>query len=155
MDKTELLNSMRLGHAALAEAAALSDETLAAEAPGMPGWTRKDVLAHVEFWHDHSTRVLAGLRAGVDPYPVTDESFDLDALNARVLAENRDRSAAQVRDGEAASFMRLMAAVEAATDHELFDAGVVQWLDGSAAQMVAGDTFGHYPEHLPHLAVDS
>ncbi len=153
MDKAELLQTMRDAHAGLAAAvAAVSDEALLAEAPGMPGWTRKDVLAHVEYWHHNSANVLAGLRTGVDPFPDAGEPFDIDRLNARVQAENRSRSASDVRAGEAASFVELVAAVERATEHELFDAGVVPWLDSTAAEEIAGDTFRHYPDHLAHLA---
>jgi len=153
MDKTELLRAMRDGHATIAAAAAaLSDEALLGEAPGMPGWTRKDVLAHLEWWHRHSTAVVLGVRTGVDPYPDTGEPWDIDAHNARVLAENLRRTPVDVRAGEAASFAELVAAVEAATDHELFDGGLVPWLDEPAARTVDGDTWDHYPEHVPHLA---
>jgi hypothetical protein len=145
----------RNAHRSIASAvAALSDAALLAEAPGMPGWTRKDVLAHIEWWHRHSTAVLLGLHSGVDPYPAGDGDWDIDVHNARVLAENRDRPPADVRAGEAASFEELMAALEAATDPELFDAGVQPWLDGPAIAMVAGDTWDHYPDHMPHLAAD-
>jgi hypothetical protein len=154
-DRAGALGAMRNTHASVASAAAaLSDEALLAEAPGMPGWTRKDVLAHVEWWHRHSAAVLRGLRSGVDPYPDGDEPWDIDTHNARVLAENRIRSAADVRTGETASFDDLVAAVEAATDHELFDEGVQPWLAGTAIAMVAADTWDHYPEHEPHLAAD-
>ena len=153
MDKTELLNTMRDAHAPIeAAGATLSDDALHAEAPGMPGWTRKDVLAHIEFWHRHSAAVVTGLRTGVNPDVDDGEPFDLDALNARVLADNRHRSGADVREGEAASYKQLTLAIEAATDHELFDAGVVPWLDATSAAVVASDTYDHYPEHLPHLA---
>ncbi len=156
MDKTELLRAIRDAHEPIeAAVATLTDEALHAETPGMPGWTRKDVLAHIEYWHRHSTAVLAGVRSGEDPDPDTGEPFDIDALNARVLAENRDRPGADVREGEEASFHQLVTAVETATDRELFDATVVAWLgDGNAADVVASDTYTHYPDHVPHLAVD-
>ncbi len=156
MDKTELLRAMRDAREPIeAAAATLTDEALHAEAPGMPGWTRKDVLAHIEYWHRHSTAVLAGVRSGEDPYPDDGEPFDIDGLNARVLAENRGRPGADVREGEAASFHALVAAVEAATDRELFDATVVPWLgDGNAADVVASDTYTHYPDHVQQLAAD-
>lgn len=153
MDKTELLRRLRDAHAPIAAAvAALPDEALLAGAPGMPGWTRKDVVAHLAWWHRHSTAVLRGLRTGVDPYPDAGEPFDLDGLNARVLAENRARGTADVRADEAVSFAELVAAIGAASDQDLFDAGAVLWLGQPAASTVAGDTWDHYPEHLPHLA---
>ncbi len=49
MDRTELLAAIHATHAELtAAAAALDDDALAGPAPEMEGWTRKDVLAHVE-----------------------------------------------------------------------------------------------------------
>ena len=152
MDKTELIAKMRDGHAPVeAAAAALSDGALLAQAPGMPGWTRKDVLAHIEWWHRHSMAVLAGVQSGVDPYPDSGEPWDVDVQNAQVLADNRDRPGADVREGEEASFKALVAAVEAAPDEALFESGLVPWLDGPAARVVDGDTWDHYPEHVPHL----
>lgn len=153
MDKNELLRKMRDGYPVIDGAAlTMSEEALHAEPPGMPGWTRKDVLAHIAWWHRHSTLVLKGIRSGVDPYPDNGEAFDLDALNARVLAENRERSDAEVREEVAASFNELVNAVGAATDRELFEAGVVPWLDGTGAQVVASDTFEHYPDHEAQLS---
>ena len=115
MDKNALLRDIRAGHASIANAlAALDDEALLDPAPGMEGWTRKDVVAHIEWWHEHTSNVVEGTRTGVDPYPGDDEPWDPDAWNARILAENRDRTAADVRAGEAASYERLLGLVEAA-----------------------------------------
>jgi hypothetical protein len=151
--KPGLLAAVRASHGSV-EAAVdeLSDDDLLADAPGMTGWSRKDVLAHIEFWHDHSANVIIGIRSGANPY--ADWPTDTDPINDRVFAENRDRSAAEVREGEAASFERLIAAIEAATDAQLFDAGVVAWFSHTAFEMIAADTFDHYPEHVVHLAAD-
>ena len=152
MDKTELLAAMRATHAGIAAAtSSLDDDALLGPAPGMAGWTRKDVLAHLEWWNVHSLNVIEGVRTGVDPYPGDDEPWDPDAWNARILEENRDRTAADVRRGEAASFARLAAAVEGATEAELFAEDPHPWLDGTVAETVVADTSDHYPEHVPHL----
>ncbi len=154
MDRTTLLRDIRAAHAPIeAAAAALSDDALLGPATGMDGWTHKDVLAHIEWWNEHSTAVLGGVRTGVDPYPaVDDEPWDVDVWNARVQAESVDRTADEVRRGEAASFTRLIAAVETATDEELFGEDPHPWLDGTAAETVADDSTLHYPDHVPHLA---
>ena len=152
MDKTTLLRDMHEAHAAfLAAADAIDDEALAGLAPGLDGWTRKDVLAHVEWWNDHSSDVIEGARTGVDPYPGGDEPWDPDAWNARIVEENRDRTAADVRAGEAVSFARLVAAVEGSTEEDLFAEDPHPWLDGTIAETVAADSSRHYPEHVPHL----
>jgi hypothetical protein len=154
MDKDTLLSQIRATHAPIeAAAGALDDEALAGPAPDMEGWTHKDVLAHLEWWNDHSTHVIGGNRSGIDPYPGDDEPWDPDAWNARILAENRLRPAADVRRGEATSFARLLAAVEGATDGELFTQDPHPWLDGTVAETVIADSVDHYPEHVPHLLV--
>jgi hypothetical protein len=152
MDKDTLLRQMLETHGPLEVAvAALDHEAMRGPAPGMAGWTRKDVLAHVEWWNQHSVDVIEGARSGVDPYPGGDEPWDVDAFNARILAENRDRSPADVRRGEAASFRRLVDAVEATPEAQLFAEDPHPWLDGTVAETIADDSTRHYPEHVPHL----
>jgi hypothetical protein len=117
----------------------------------MNGWTRKDALAHVGWWSDHSARVVTALRAGGVPYE-RDPDFDIDAQNRSILEEFRDRDPDEVRGFEAAAFERLVAAVEAASDEDLFTADRFPWLgEETLATAVAWDSTKHYPEHLPHL----
>lgn len=152
MDKDTLLHDIRTGHATIESALdALDDEALLDPAPGMGGWTRKDVLAHIEWWHEHTSNVIEGVRTGVDPYPGDDDGWEVDEWNARILAENRDRTSPDVRAGEAASFARLVGLVEGATDEELFAQDPWPWLDGTLAETVIADSSEHYPEHIPHF----
>ncbi len=153
MDKTQLLDAIRSTHAPIeAAVAVLSDDELMEESIGMPGWTRKDVVAHVEWWNRRSIAVILGSRSGVDPFPGGESPFDLDAWNAGILRDHRERTAHDVRAGEAASFRELLAAVEEATPEELFREDPHPWLDGTVAETIADDTITHYPEHVPHLA---
>lgn len=152
MDKATLLRDIRATHGPIEAAAGFDDATLLGLAPGLDGWTRKDVLAHVEWWNTHSAAVVEAVRTGIDPYPGDDDTWDPDAWNARILADNRDRTPDDVRRGEAASFARLVAAIEGSTDEELFGEDPHPWLDGTAAETVAEDSTLHYPDHVPHLA---
>ncbi len=155
MDKTELLQKIRDAHAPIAAAAAaLSDDELGAGAPGIPGWSRKDVLAHLEYWHRRSAATVAGVRSGADPFADAAEPYDVDAINARVQAESAGRPAADVRAGEAESLVGLLAAIEGATDRELFGTGVVPWLAEPLWRDIEGNTWGHYPLHAANLAAD-
>jgi hypothetical protein len=53
---------------------------------------------------------------------------------------------------EAAAFDRLVAAVEAASDEDLFAADRFAWLgEETPAAAIEWDSTKHYPEHLPHL----
>jgi hypothetical protein len=151
MNKQQLIAAMHDARAPIAAAAALDRETLLGPAPEMDGWTRKDVLAHVEWWNNHSVRVVEALLAGREPYDRTGP-WDTDATNARILEENRDRSADDVLRGEADSFTRLVAAVDSVPEDDLFAAGRFAWLDGgSLADLVESDSTKHYPDHVAHL----
>ena len=148
MDKDTLLRSIRDGHDRWARALApLSDDDLLAPAQGE--WTKKDLVAHVEYWERSSVDNIEALRAG---HERPEAAQPTDERNAQAVADNRDRSAADVRGGETEAFERLLATVEASDEGELVDAARYPVLGGdSIADMVASDTFEHYEEHLPHL----
>jgi hypothetical protein len=150
MDKQQLIAALRTGHERLRAAIdALSEDELALPAQGE--WTRRDLVAHVEWWERHAAHVVAALRAGRDPYPA-DEPFDLDARNARVFEESRGRAAAEVRSGEAAAWADLLRVIEAADEADLFDPARFAWTGGEPlVEIIRGDTDRHWEEHLPHL----
>jgi len=152
MDKQAFLAEIRTTHESIAAAVErLADDAWADPIPGMGGWTRKDALAHVGWWSDHSVRVITALLAGEEPYPRTAD-FDIDVQNRTIREEFRDREPGEVRAYEAAAFLRLVAAVEAASEEDLFTADRFPWLgEDTLAVAVAWDSSKHYPEHLPHL----
>jgi hypothetical protein len=152
MDRQTLLAEIRATHEPIAAAVAtVPDDAWAEPLPDMDGWTRKDALAHVGWWSDHSARVITALRAGRVPYE-RHPDFDINAQNRSILEEFSDREAGAVRAFEAAAFARLVAAVEAASDEDLFAADRFSWLgDETLAVAVEWDSTRHYPEHLPHL----
>ncbi len=138
------------GHDRLASSIrAISDDELALPAQG--AWTRRDLVAHIEWWERHSANVVTALVGGRDPYS-RDEPFDLDAHNARVFEENRARTAADVRTGEAAAWTELLLAIEGASEADLFDPARFAWTGGDAlAEIIRSDTDRHWAEHLPLL----
>ncbi len=91
MNKQAFLAEIRATHEPLAAAVGtLTDDAWAEPLPDMNGWTRKDALAHVGWWSDHSARVITALRAGGVPYE-HDPDFEIDAQNRSILEEFRDR----------------------------------------------------------------
>ncbi len=152
MTKQAFLAEIRAAHEPLAAVVAtLADDAWAESLPDMHGWTRKDVVAHVGWWSDHSARVITALRAGDVPYE-QDSNFDIDVQNRSILEEFRDRRPDEVRVFEAAAFDRLIEAVEAASDEDLFAADRFPWLgEDTLAAAIEWDSTRHYPEHLSHL----
>ena len=152
MTKQAFLDEIRASHAPLAAAIrTLADNAWVEPLADMDGWTRQDALAHVGWWSDHSVRVITALRAGEVPYERSPD-FDIDAQNRTILEEFRGRDPAAVRAYEAAAFDRLVAAIEAASDEDLFTADRFAWLgEETLAAAIEWDSTKHYPEHLPHL----
>lgn len=153
MDKQSFLAEIRATHEPIAAAvAALAGDAWTEPLPDMDGWTRKDVVAHVGWWSDHSVRVITALTNGGVPYE-RDPSLEIDAQNRLIRDEFRDRDSDEVRAFEAQAFERLLAAVESASDEDLFAAERFPWLgEETLAAAVAWDSTKHYPEHVPHLA---
>ena len=152
MNKQAFLAEIRTTHEPLAAVVGtLAGDAWSQPLADMDGWTRKDVLAHVGWWSDHSARVITALRAGAVPYE-RDPDLGIDAQNRSILEEFRDRDPDEVRAFEAAAFERLVAAVETASDEDLFTTDRFPWLEEETlAAAIAWDSTKHYPEHLPHL----
>jgi hypothetical protein len=78
--------------------------------------------------------------------------FNIDTQNKAILEEFRDRDMADVRTFEAAAFERLVAAVEALSEENLFEPGRFAWVtDDTLATAVGWDSTTHYPAHLSDL----
>jgi hypothetical protein len=147
MDRPTLLSHLHAGRARLEAALAeLSDAAMADRVDDE--WTRKDVLAHLEAWERRVVELVERLRAGDPP---TDHT-ETDVLNARFHAADRDRSLADVRAGERLAYERMVAAIEGATDEELFDGSHFAWTEGDPlADWFRGNGDEHYEEHLEQL----
>lgn len=151
MDKPELIRAMRDAHRRVADAIEhVPDERLLE--PVMDGWTGKDLLAHLAWWHDHSAMVIDALRAGRRPYDENDPANATDAVNERTHREHLDDPPALARRAFDESFARLLAALEPVTDEELFADDRWPWLGGEAlAEMILWDSSRHYEGHRDPL----
>ena len=151
MDRDELIRTVRDAHRRMAGAIErITDERLLE--PVMEGWTGKDVVAHMAWWHDHSAQVIDGLRAGREPYDGDDAANTTDALNERTRREHVNDPPELVRRAFDDSFARLLAALEPLTDEELFTDDHWRWLGGEAlAEMILWDSSRHYDAHRESL----
>ena len=111
-------------------------------------WTRKDVVAHVEAWERRVVRLFETLRAG-GPF---DESDETDELNAELYRRDRDRELDDVRSGERDAYAAMLAALDGASDEELFDGTHFAWTNGDRfADWFRANGDEHYDEHLEQL----
>ncbi|TMQ73332.1 MAG: ClbS/DfsB family four-helix bundle protein [Candidatus Eisenbacteria bacterium] len=111
-------------------------------------WTRKDVIAHLEAWERRVIENLEMLRRGGEP----DGSVTTDELNDRFFACNRDRTLDDVLAGERDAYRAVLAAINGATDEELFDSHHFGWTEGDPfADWLRANTDEHYVEHFEQL----
>lgn len=93
----------------LALISSLNDRQAAQESP-YPGWTVKDVAAHLTAAERGHQQVIRALLAGQD---TVIDGFDLDAFNEREVASRRGRSLAELLAELASSRAETLALLEA------------------------------------------
>lgn len=124
--------------------------------PGPEGWSVKDHLAHLALWR----RSLIALLEGTDRAAAVglaerdgDEDHDIDAINARLYANERDRPLAEVLADFRATHRQALDLVARLSDEDLTrpyshyqpqaqprnEQPVVGW--------IAGNTYEHDAEH--------
>ncbi|HBY99336.1 MAG TPA: hypothetical protein DEP84_36265 [Chloroflexi bacterium] len=152
MDREELLKQMHAGRERLNEALGRVDESRMT-VPVLPNdWSVKDLVAHIGWWEQRITGLYTVLSRG--ELPGADNDMPVDALNARVYAENRDRSLAEVVRDERDAYQALLWLAESAPDDDLFNPDRFAWTEGEPfVRWIISNTYGHYDEHLPDLLV--
>jgi hypothetical protein len=147
VNRSTLRDAIDAGRARLdADLAAISDAAMLERIDD--AWTRKDVLAHLEAWERRVVALLEILRAGAEP----DDDGETDQLNERFYRAGRDRALDDVRAGEREAYAAVLAAIDGASDEELFDGHHFAWTDGDPlADWFRGNTDEHYDEHREQL----
>ena len=109
---------------------------------GDDGWTRKQMLAHITVWHELTAQRLLRFAESGEPPELSEGE---DSINARAARGADGRSTGEVVLSTEDSFVRLRREVAKLTDERL---GAH---DGWAVNVVAGNSFDHYAEHLDEL----
>jgi hypothetical protein len=122
-----------------------------AESP--EGWTAKDYLAHLTTWQRRMVRWFEEGAAGKQRTgPEPGYTFEqIDALNERDFLAGRDTPLATVRAEFDATADAVEALIARLDDDDLNDAARSPWLGFEARHTIAGNTYGHYLEHLAAL----
>ena len=150
---TELLELLARERLALERAAAdLSDEALVATSGG---WSVKDHLAHVAAWERRLVGEVLGDHA-VARFGLDEDTFSTmngDVLNAMLHARHGDDPPAVVRAEFHAAGEALRATLAELSDPDLMqpvrpDDPQVDAL----VELIAWDTFWHYPDHIAAIA---
>jgi hypothetical protein len=141
-DGASVAERMRAEHGRLdALLASFSDEEIVQ--PGQFGeWSAKDMLAHITFWEQRLIAYVNGAKESL-VQPDEDEQAAIDRINTEVLAANRDRPLAEVRAAFDASYQEALELAESLSAEDLADEVLYN--------LLAGDTFEHYREHIAML----
>lgn len=152
MTKDQILDTIRQGRREFDKILAPLTEAQMIEPGAQDDWSVKDILAHISAWERRATRwVGEALRGEVTQVPVTTEA-EVDAWNARVFQENKDRELADVLAESQQSYEEIVAATEAAPEEALVDPQRYAWLEGEPLGIiVAANTWWHYAEHAESI----
>ncbi|MEO9255115.1 MAG: DinB family protein [Tepidiformaceae bacterium] len=148
----ELLALVARERGAIEQAVAgLSDDALAAQSDG---WSPKDHLAHVAAWERRLVAEVQGETAAsrfmMDQ--ATWDAADSESVNAMLHARHHDEPPATVLADFRASGGALRALLATLTDSDLLQPVRPDDPDvDSLVELIAWDTFRHYPEHARAL----
>lgn len=122
------------------------------------GWSAKDHLAHVAAWERRLVGELLGdpaaARLGIDE--ATFDAADTDTINSVLSARYQDHSPAMIRDEFQASGEALRSVIAGLSDTDLTRS--VRPNDPAVdtlVELIAWDTFKHYPEHVAAIGTQT
>lgn len=148
MNKDELLQAIHKCHDEIEACCDAATEGQLTCCPGpQADWALKDLIAHLTYWEQDMLAHIGNSALGMTP----DE--EVDAINARVYAANKDRSLEDIRADFRHSLEQIDALVGSLSDADLNDSQRLQWGDGSPLwQYIASETYEHYQDdHRPDV----
>lgn len=147
VNKQEIITQIEQSYAAL-EAALEALNVGQMVEPALPGgWSVKDALAHLSVWHRRALDIIDPVQPPRVPTipPSGIEDDQVDTFNARFYAEHTGDLLPDVLADFRESYRQLLASTQ-----RLSDADLMKPLAGDTWlwQVIAGNTYDHYPEHI-------
>ncbi|HUG06055.1 MAG TPA: maleylpyruvate isomerase N-terminal domain-containing protein [Candidatus Limnocylindria bacterium] len=103
------------------------------------GWTLKEMVGHLGYWEGTVPPFVESLRGG----SAQTSAGSVDEQNAKAAAATRDMTRDDVLERWANDHARVVKLVRSLSDDELANEPLIAKL--------AGDTYGHYPDHFADL----
>ncbi len=152
MDKATLIRNIEESRVEMEELLTQLSEPQLTTTGVAGGWSVKDLLSHISYWERDTVEVLQAAARGETPYLTGEEQTD--ARNAEAVARNRDRSVAEVMAEYYHTLDRLIEAVRAFPDADLFAPDRFPWRNGRPLwRLVAGESYNHEREHREQIRV--
>jgi hypothetical protein len=152
-NKTSILNEMSTSYAALEDILASLNKTQYFTEGVIPGWSIKDILAHIACWHHRLLKWLeAAVRNEEPAISGPDNVEEMDKLNAQFYQENKSRSLDEVLADFRTSYQYIFDIVQAMPEEDLISPHRFVWSKGEPLwQAIAGDSYEHYREHIKQI----
>jgi len=153
LNKTSILNEMNASYTTLEKALAPLDKTQYFIEGVIPGWSIKDILAHIASWHHRLLKWLeAAIRNEEPGISGPDNVQEMDALNAQFYQENTSLSLDEVLADFRTSYQHIFDLVQAMPEEDLLNPHRFAWSKGEPLwEAIAGDTYEHYREHVQQI----
>lgn len=149
--KVEVLERMHASRQEFYTTIARIPEELMTEIAVYDAWTVKDVIAHLASWDQSLADRIAAYKRGEEIPFMTEEMIEI--MNTNTLMRYRDMPLSEVRALEASAFAALEHQVIEASDEEIFEVGHFPGLPVALEELIGGDTYEHYPDHLSDVLV--
>ena len=153
VNKTSILNEMSTSYAALEDILASLHKAQYFTEGVIPGWSIKDLLAHIASWHHRLLKYLEAAIQNLEPAISGPENVEeMDALNAQFYQENKSRPLDEVLVDFRSSYRHILDIVQAMPEEDLISPHRFAWSKGEPLwQTIAGDTYDHYREHMAQI----
>jgi hypothetical protein len=113
--------------------------------PGVSeGWSVRDTIAHVAWWEEEALKHLPLILAGGRPPRYSVTYGGIDAFNAQMTEQKRDRSLSAVRAQAEETHRRLVAYLQSVPPEQIT-------AEPRFRRRLRLDTFGHYPLHTQQI----
>ncbi len=146
MDRQQLLRRLGRAWAELEESYAGLSEAQMMEPGVQGGWSVRDIIAHVTTWEEEALTHLPHILEGARPPLYSTTYGGIDAFNARMTEQNRDRTFADVISQRDEVHGRLIAYVSSVPEEEFMR-------DTRFRRRLRLDTYSHYPKHAKAIRV--
>jgi hypothetical protein len=148
--KASILTQLSSSYTALEELLASLDEKDYLRQGVIPGWSTKDVLAHINSWHHRLLSLLNAAMRNQEPSLAGPDSVEeLDKLNAEFYQQKKSLPLNQVLADFHTSYQHIFDITQALPEEDLINPHRFVWTHGQPLwQSIAGDTYEHYQEHL-------
>ncbi len=145
MKKEEFIQKVKETHSEFEKMLARLSPAQLTQSKTCGEWSVKDVIAHVT-WHERQmVGVISTKTLGGSPW----WNLSLEARNAAIHAENKDRPLQEILKDAQVVFGELLTQLESLSEEDLQMAGNFKDMppEWKPWEVIASNTFEHYPDH--------